>query len=332
MIETLHAQDLPAEWDALVGDNYALRRSFLQDLEISQPCDQRYYMFHTSEGRLDSLLMTFRIRMNLMQYTPFSWHEKVTMIHVPISVTRPALVIGEQTRAEVEAFIAKIKGYTIVLNWRGTGTLAHLTSGNMSPQLSLALHWKTFAEYLASMRSNYRHRYLKAQKKGQQLTFRFLENNTDFTAEFYQFYAHVNKKSRIRIETLCLEYFRQSTGRILLCELAGKPMGFMQLIENGSELVWAFVGYEPAHNHECDTYLNMLLFIVRYAIENGFTVLEMGQTAEDAKLKLGARYTPLRILVGHSNPIMNFSMHLSMPFLGYTPPPEHFHVFHGEAP
>jgi len=329
MITLERAGDLPSSWDDLAGNNYALRRDFLQLLEVSQPCEQRYHLFHTPTERLDSIILTFRIRMNLMQYTPFTWHERVTMVHIPLSVTRPALVIGVETENEVASFLKTIPGYSIILNWRGSPQFAHYCCGTMSPQLALDLRWKSFAQYLDSMRSNYRYRYSKAQKKGLGLNYRFLADNAEFSPAMYAQYMHVNQKSRIRIETLTLEYFRQPTGRLLLCELEGQPMGFMQLIENGSELIWAFVGYDPRHNQTFDIYLNMLLFLVRYAIENGFTVLEMGQTAEDAKLKLGACYTPLRILVGHSNPILNLLMRLSMPFLGYKAPPENFRVFHG---
>jgi hypothetical protein len=332
MREILHAAELPSEWDALTGDNYALKRDFLACLERCNPCHQRYYLFEDAQGRVDSILMTIRVRMNLAQYSPFTFRVPVTLVHVPLSVVRPALVMGEATRHEVETFVRGLRGYSIVLNWRGEPGFAGMASGPMSPQVSLAIRWKRFEDYLADLRSNYRYRFRKATRKGAGLTYRFLEDNREFSPELYGFYSRLFDKSRIRIERLSLEYFRQAPGKILVCERDGEPVGFVQLIDNHPELVWSFVGYHPELNHECDIYLNLLLQMIRLAIEGGYTTLEMGQTAEDAKLKVGGRFTPLRVLVQHSHPLFNWFMHRTMPFLGWRPVPDQFHVFREEAP
>ena len=68
-----HARDLPAGWDALCGDNYALRSGFLDHMERGHPADQRYYVFRDAEGRIDSILMTFCCRKcNILMFTPFT--------------------------------------------------------------------------------------------------------------------------------------------------------------------------------------------------------------------------------------------------------------------
>lgn len=328
MITQDNAQALPAEWDLLAGDNYALQRSFLTILERTQPCGQRYHLFYTTDGKLDSIVLTFQTRMNLMQYTRFRWMENATLVHVPFSVTRPGQVIGAATRSEVEAFIRSIRGYRIVMNWRDEAGFAGLATGPMSPQLSLTLRWPDFDSYWRSLRSPYRRRAQLAMRKGKDLQFRILADNKKFNSRLYQLYRHVNFKSRIRIETLSQAYFQEIPARIVVCSWNGHDIGFLQLIENHQELVWAFVGYDPEFNQRFDVYHNMLLYMVRYAICQGFQVLEMGQTAEDAKLKLGARYTPLKILVGHSHPILDWCMRHMLPWLSYTPPAAKFHVFH----
>jgi hypothetical protein len=326
-----HAAELPAAWDGLAGSNYALRKDFLEILETTVPCGQRYHLFFDDSGDLDSIVLTFCARMNLAQYTPLNYFAQVTLAHIPISVTAPGLVVGKTTGAQVEKFLRGLKGYSIVLNWRGKAGFARMVGGRMSPQVSLRLRWNSFDAYLASLRSGYRRRNLQALKKGGSLRFRFLQDNREFSDTLYSFYLYVNQKSRIRIETLPAAYFRSEAGRILVCESGDEPVGFMQLIENGTELVWAFVGYNPAQGARLDVYQNMLLFVVRHAIEHGFETLEMGQTAEAAKLKLGGTYTPLQILIRHSNPVMNFILKLFMPFLAHRPEEPKYRPFREQA-
>ena len=44
------AADLPAVWDEIAGDNYALRRAFLTALEQGNPCEQSYHLFQRPDG------------------------------------------------------------------------------------------------------------------------------------------------------------------------------------------------------------------------------------------------------------------------------------------
>lgn len=321
------AQELPIEWDLLANDNYALKRSFLQTLQELNYCPMEFHLF-TEQGEVDSIVVTFRIRMNLAQYSPLYYPVNATMVHIPVSITRPALVIGDRTKQEVESFLSSIQGYMVQLNCPTSDPWAQMAIGPMSSQLRLPIHWKSLDEYMENLRSPYRRRYRLAKKRGKKLEFRFLTSNKEFTHAHYQYYLHVNRKSRIRIETLPIEYFQSSIGKILECRFDNKPVGFMQLIENNRELVWAFVGYHAKYNSDLDIYHNMLLQTLDYAIQNQFQVLEMGQTAEDAKLKLGAKPVPLWVMAKHSNPIMNRIMKWTMPFLSNRKKLPSYHVFH----
>lgn len=328
MIEIRRACDLPDQWDELAGDNYALQRRFLSALEGATDSVKSYHLFHDDQGRLDSIVFLQKVRgFNLTQYTPFDLRVTANLLHVPLSVTRPGMVLGESTRGQVEAFVKRLPGYSLVLNWREAGSFADMAAGAMSPQVTLRLRWKTFEDYLASQRSNYRHRLQKALKKGRELQFRFLEDNREFDETYHSFYLRLNTTSRIRIEQLDISWFRSDLGRILVCEHDGKPQGFAQAIENGKELVWAFVGHHQEDNAQRDIYLNLILRLIRHGIENGFEVFEMGQTAEEAKLRLGGTYTPLKALVRHSFLPMHLGSHLTMRFLSCRPVPDTFRVF-----
>jgi len=328
------ARDLPECWDALAGDNWAVHRRVLDAAEGRTRARTSYVLFEDDQGRADSLVVHQRVDdFNLTQYTPLDWKVPANLLHVPVSVARPGYVIGDATRPQVESWIRTLRGWTFLLNWRGDDGCAGTIQATMSPQVVLPIRWKSFDDYLAALRSPYRRRFHKALRLGRNLTFRFLERPREFDETLHRFYLHLNAKSRIRIETLDIGWFRSDVGRILVCEHEGRPLGFAQLVENGSELVWAFVGYDPEHNERFDLYHNLLAAIVRHAIEQGFQTLDMGQTAEEAKLKLGGAYVPLKALGRHSLPWMHLGCRLSMPLIRCRPLPQRFHVFRdGAAP
>lgn len=328
MLTLQFAADLPPAWDALAGDNYALRRPFLAALETGNPCGQAYHLFHRPDGRLDSIVVTcVAPGLNLAMYTPLTWRIRATLLHLPLSVTRPGYVLGSATRDEVERWVRSLFGYVVILNWAAAGTLAGAARGAMSWQISLRLRWRSFEDYLGAMRSGHRHRCRLAARRGRGLRFRFLADNAAFDERLHALYLRVNRRSRIRVETLGIDFFRAPVSRIAVCEHGAEQLGFIQLVENGTELVFAFIGYDEARNREHDIYLNLLLFMIRYAIERGFATLEMGQTAEDAKLKLGGDSTPLSVLIRHSNPLLHRAVALLLPRIGYRPPPDAFRVF-----
>jgi hypothetical protein len=326
------AQTLPAEWDALCGDNYALKRDFLSHMEAGSPSDQRYYVFRTPGGEVDSILMTcLAPKCNLLMFTPLTYRVRATFVYVPLSVARPGYVIGARTRAEVESLLRRLRGYVIILNAPPASKVGGFADGRTCSGIRLRLRWKTLDDYLGSMRSHYRYRHRKAMDKGAGLRYRILPDNRAFDRTLYGFYEAVHGRSRVRVEKLTLDYFRAPLSKTLVCEREGQPVGFIQMIENGEELVFAFAGLDYAHNGQYDVYFNLLLKMVEYGIVHGFKILELGQTAEDAKLRLGGEFTELRALIRHSHPIINGLIHRVIGLISYKRPGTCHRVFKEDA-
>jgi hypothetical protein len=315
------ADRLPGAWDELCGENYAARIGFLKALEAGNPCGQRYHLFEAPGGRPDSLLITYRSpRQNLMLFTPFYFPAPVTFVHVPVSVTRPGLVLGAATEGEVLSFIRGLKGYVIVLNAPAGMRLEGFARGRTASQLRLPLRWKNFEDYLGAQRSHYRYRHRKSLQRGRPLIFEFLTDTGQFDESLHRLYKNVHSRSRVRIERQGIEFFRRAPARILVARLGKSPVGFTQLIENGKELVFEFVGLDYRHNQTFEVYHNLLLKMVEYGINRGFQVLELGQTAEDAKLRLGGELAESWLLMGHSNRWMNRAVNAMLPWIQYRPP------------
>ncbi|MFZ1376061.1 MAG: GNAT family N-acetyltransferase [Geothrix sp.] len=323
------AADLPAEWDTLSGDNFYLRSTFLQFIETVDSCEQRYCIFRDARGVIDTILMTYvRHDFNLFMFTPIRAALRVTFIYVPLSVTRPGYAGHEQMLPEVAAYLRAIKGYKVFLNTRRGFRLEGFAQTTTFPRCMLRLRWNRFEDYLESMRSGYRRRYRIALRKSQPLTYRMLADNREFNDELYRLYEQVYDNSPYRIEKLSKSFFQGPHCKIFVYELAARPVGFVQLIENGSELIFEFVGFDHALNGQYDIYISLLLRIVEHGIANGFKIINFGQTADEAKLKLGSRYRPLFALLHHSNVVTNFLTRLFINAIGYKPlDQDKFHIF-----
>lgn len=327
--EFTHAAELPAEWDSLTKDNIYLSRSFLAFIEgTEKEYEPTYYLFYEGE-RADSCFVTHRRKnYNLTMFTKFNMPITVTFVYLPMSVTASSLVVGKLKKQVFEK-IKSIKGYKMVLNLPFTDVDGYAV-GLTCPKCILDLQFPTFENYVQSLRSNYRAKYKKVMKKSEGLNIRFIDNKKEFTDELYEMYFNVLNRSRLRIETLSKEYFMGDMFKVFVAEREGTPVGFVQLLENGTELIFEFVGVDYRYNDEFSVYHRMLYEIIRYGIENGFKSIDFGQTADDTKLKLGCHYEPLYAALHHSNPIINFICKKVAPIIEYKPLTTKFTVFKGE--
>lgn len=322
--------ELPAQWDEAAGDNPYLKREFLAFMDTADDSVKRYYAVAEKDGRLQSVFMTcVRRKYNLAMFTKRRFRITVTMVYLPLSVTRAGIAY-ERGLEEAAAFVKKIRGYKIFLNLPDV-PMPGYAKGLTCPKCSLQIRWKSFDEYMAALRSNYRYRFRKALKKSAALSVRYLRDGAEFTDDMYKLYERVYDKSQIRVEKLSKIFFTGKFFDIFVLEEGDVPRGFVQLMANGDELVFEFVGIDYSVNARYDTYLAMLLEIVRYGIANGFKSIDFGQTADDTKLKLGCKYEYLYAYLHHKNPFLNALCKKLAPRLQYRPLQENFDVFREET-
>lgn len=322
------AAELPPEWDEAARGNIYLTRAFLAFMEEADDLEKSYYGVYSGD-KLDTIFETVvQPEFNLAMFMGKVRKIKATMIYVPLSVTRAGISYGN-CLAEATEFIRKLPGYKVFLNLPDVNVTG-FAKGFTCPKCILDIKWKTFDEYLHSLRSNYRYRYKKALAKSKPLSIRYLKDGDEFTPEMYALYEHVHDKSIIRVEKLTERFFRGKFFKIFVFEEHGVPRGFVQLLGIGDELVFEFVGVDYSVNTKYDIYISMLLEIIRYGIDNGFKTIDFGQTADDAKLKLGCRHIPLYALLGHRNPAINLLCKLFAPKLQCKPFSQNFEVFKEE--
>lgn len=328
IVKYKNASELPTDWDEAARGNVYLTREFISFMENADD-RKKYYYGVFCNGKLDTIFETveqpdFNIAMFAGKKRPI----KATLIYVPLSVTRAGISF-KNCLTEATEYIRRIPGYKLILNLPDI-SVKGFAKGYTCAKNILEIKWKTFDEYFTSLRSNYRYRYKKALSKSAPLNIRYLNGGGEFTPEMYVLYEQVYNRSEIKIEKLTDRFFRGKFFKIFVMEENSVPRGFVQLIEIGDELVFEFVGVDYSVNNNYDIYISMLLEIVRYGIDNGFKTVDFGQTADDAKLKLGCRRVPLYALLCHSNPVLNIGCKLFAPKLQCKPFPLNFDVFKEE--
>lgn len=317
--------DVPREWDLVIGDNLYLSIDFLSFMEEVDKCNQRYFVLYEDDMICNVFMMYTRPKYNMAMFTKFALYQKMQMIYVPLSVTRPGIA-NEKHLDIIFEYLKKIKGPKMILNLNNHNPKGY-AKGLTCPKCIFTNRFKSFEEYMNSLRSGYRRRYKKALSKSSSLKIEFLDDNSLFSEEMYECYLQVYNKSHIRVEKLPISFFRGKYFKIFTLRNSEKVVGFGQMIENGSELIFEFVGVDYQYNDCYDTYHRILLEILRYGIEHNFKTIDFGQTADESKLKLGSEYTLLYAYLHHTNPILNFINSKLAKYIEYRPIETQYNVF-----
>lgn len=322
-----YAKDLPPEWDELCKDNIYLSKSFMEFMEKANYCNQSYHLFY-KDDKLYTGFMMFERKFNLFIFTnKYKINCPMKFIYLPLSVSHPSIVFDKDTK-ELESVLHKMKGIKIIINV-DKEELNGFTKGHYLPICVMENKWKTFDEYVKSMRSNYRRRINQALKKGNAIKYEFLDDNNNFTDEMYKLYEQVFNHSEYSLEKLTADFFKNDISKILLLKINEKIEAFIQIIEdrNNDMLIFEFCGYNYEIAHEYDIYHNMLIKMTEYAIENNFKYIQFGQTAYDAKLKFGSKMYYNYFLLSHSNKLINWLIKKKIHWLEYKVKEYDFNVF-----
>lgn len=326
---TLHgAEQIPAAWDDLASHNIFLKKVFLEHLEQTNPCQQSYNMLW-DKGILKAIYVDYRLPLDLFTYRSICFKVPVRIMGIPCSVSKQGFAVQEAAKILLLRHFQNKKGVGLILNCQ-TGLPAKL--GETLPTCRLKIKWQDFHHYLQSQRSHYRYRLQKALSKWAGVAVEYLPPET-FTPEMYTHYEKVYDRSKAKLEKLQFDFFQRMPlpARIIKASHRGKLLGFAMVVENGEELIFLFTGFDHQLNVRFDTYLNLLLEILRFGIANGVNVIDFGQTAEETKMRLGCQLERRRMVVHHSNPLLNALAGSAINLLSYCLPSHEFHVFKQES-
>jgi len=319
-----NGQELPQEWDGLAGKNIFLTRSFLQHLEKVNPCQQKYNLLY-NQGNLKAIYVDYSLNLDIFTYSFLKLKIPVRIMGIPCSVSKQGFAISADYEGNLIKHFHSQTGAKLILN--STSELPS-SQGQTLPSCELVISWRSFNQYLQSLRSNYRYRIKKILKKWSQVQVEFIEP-AQFNYKLYQLYENVFENSQVKLEKLNRQFFQKMPLPSLIIQASYRQerLGFVQLVQNGQELIFLFTGFNYQLNNKFAIYLNLLLEIVRYGINNKFKVIDFGQTAEESKLKLGCKLKPKNMYISHSNFFLNKLINKYSHLLSYQTPNHNFKVF-----
>jgi hypothetical protein len=311
------AEFLPLQWDKL-ADNYFQQTKFLLHTEQFNPCKQRYYLCF-EKNELVSAAIVYTLQIDFFTFAKLKGPVKMHIAGVPCSVSSQGIFGDEHAMTLLKQHIyKKEKGFVLFLNLKekpGANTFAY---GNTLPTIVLSNRFKNWDDYIASLRSNYRRRLKQINSNNENLRFTKIRCS-EFTHEMHQQYLNVYKRSSGKLEKLHFDFFKNlpSEFKLTVCIMNEKVIGWNIVLEDRGMFYFFLGGIDYMQNKNCNTYLRLLTGVVREGIESKAQIIELGQTAEIAKMRMGGTPQPLYMEAHHSLKVLNFVIKICRPMLEY---------------
>lgn len=235
----------------------------------------------------------------------------------------------ERTAAELGARLLCCKEFSPAEAAHMDGLLARgWFRAHSLPTFRLALPWRTPAAYRAALRAGYRRQLRTTARAGglAGLTVRTTRPNDADWQRFFPLYEQVMARAPHQLERLNLAFFRNLGAylpghvRMVLVERGEALVAAAVLLESGQLTTFFMAGIDYATAGEGEAYPNLVAAVVSEAIAAGTGLLELGQTSDALKTRLGAVPEPRWLYFRHRGRVAHALFRLAAPLLF---PPTH---------
>ncbi|MFN4079395.1 MAG: GNAT family N-acetyltransferase [Saprospiraceae bacterium] len=183
----------------------------------------------------------------------------------------------------------------------------------IQPNMRMALPFAHFEKYLEGMSAKYRANIKRALNKRRDI--RTEELSTPqleyLQAPMFALYQQVVGDAEFNMVKLRPDYFlvlKKKLGqgfRVWGYFAEDRLLGFFSSIKHGDTTEAHFLGYDKNENARYQLYLNMLVDLVRTAIESQSRELILGRTAPEIKSSIGAEPEDYLCFIRAQNPLAN---------------------------
>lgn len=321
-------------WDAAAG-SWFREREFLAYAERFNPCRQRYYALRDGD-RVRAGAIVYSLTLDLLTFLRIPSPVTMHLVGVPVGIATPGYFGRPADRdAVLREVAARERGLLVVLNADAGDDLPVGARCRMIPTIVLDGRFAGWEAYLAALRAPHRRRVRQLERSADRLE--AVTTGCDrFTAEHHTLYRQVHDRAAAKLENLSLDFFRNLPQRFALTTYRrdGRIVSFTITVPDGDLFMYFFGGMDYRALPETHAYLVGLAGIVRQAVERGAPRLDLGQTADEPKLRFGGAIVPKDMYLCHHRPWVQALLRRLRPLLEYRGGAPSFHVFRdagGEA-
>jgi hypothetical protein len=321
------AVDLPAAWDES-AEEYFQRREFLTHVEIYNPCEQRYYVF-SKNNSFAAGLVVYTLKLDLFTFSFIHCPLSMNIAGIPCSVSASGFIGRSDFLEQVIEQVKKLeKGFLVVLNLDFEPGIRDCMIGRTLPTIVLNNDFSSWDDYLITLRSDYRRR-IRISAEHFKNAAKFKSNCTLFTEDMYQLYLDVLDHSKGKLEILSYMFFQELPEKFNLMAYydQDKLLGWYISVFQENKFYFFLGGIDYNSNIKYHTYSNLLLGLLEEGIRLNIPVIDLGQTAEISKARLGGNVRKKWMVVHHSNWLLRKLLIAARKVLEYSEKFPAYHVF-----
>lgn len=244
----------------------------------------------------------------------YSYNMKLSHTFCDNLINEVIVYIKEKTNKKIKTILLKdfykddkIKNIEIL----GTGYTELVVQPDMI--FHVEDRWETFDDYLAEIKSKYRVKFKKVKKKAKDLDLMIMtqEDADKYNDAMYALYKATADRALFSLFTLSKNYFaelKRTLGDDLVLIGVFKDerlLGFFTFVKNGDNGDAHFLGYDVSENSKYQLYFNILLRLIKEAINQKVKFLNLSRTALEIKSSVGAVPYDMNIYIKHTNPLVN---------------------------
>ena len=324
------ANELDPNWNSLCDSVYQ-KDKFLKHSEKYNSCNQMYFLgFEGSD--LVAGAVVYYLKVNMLTFANNSLNIPMTIIGIPASVDACGIVGNEIYYDELlNEIIKNEKGIILCLNYNQSLRINDIIEMKTLPTMIYDCDASSWEKYLESIRHNYRRRILKAQNKFDGITIK-KDLCSQFTNEHYRLYLSIMNRTKTKLEILRKEFFVNLSSEYILHSFYSdnELITWHINVSNNGVYYFLFGGINYYLRDKYDSYFNNLVYVIKEGITIRSKSINLGQTAEVSKNRLGAKPIEKKMFIYHNNPLIRLLFRSSKSLLGFRLKPSMVNIFKRE--